>query len=55
MNKAEKMQERKRKTMYKRGRIEITLKEHSDRADLLVPHYSPDGRSSREMALSIGH
>ena len=49
------MQERKRKTIYKRGRIEITLKEHPDRADLPVPHYAPSGRSSREMALSTGH
>ena len=48
------MQERKRKTIYKRGRIEITLKEHLGRADLSVPHYSPGGRSSREMALSVG-
>ena len=37
------------------GRIEITLKEHPGRADLPVPHYSPDGQSSREKALSIGH
>ena len=49
------MQEKKRKTIYKRGRIEITLKEHSGRADLLVPQYSPGSRSSREMALSAGH
>ena len=49
------MQERKRKTIYKRGRIEITLKEHPGRADLQVPHYTPGGRSSREMALSAGH
>ena len=48
------MQEGKRK-LYTKGRIEITLKEHPSRADLPVPHYSPDGRSSREMALSVGH
>ena len=49
------MQERKIKTIYKRGRIEITLKEHPGRADLPVPHYSPDDQSFREMALSVGH
>ena len=53
--KRKEMQEKKRKTIYKRGRIEITLKEHPGRADLLVPHYAPGGRSSREMALSAGH
>ena len=49
------MQERKIKTIYKKGRIEITLKEPLGRADLLIPHYAPGGRSSREMALSAGH
>ena len=49
------MQERKRKTIYKRGRIEITLKEPPGRADLPVPHYAPGGRNSREMDLSAGH
>ena len=43
------------KNYIQQGRIEITLKEHPGRADLLVPHYSPDGQSSREMALSVGH
>ena len=49
------MQERKRKIIYKRDRIEITLKEHPGRADIPVPYYSPGGRSSREMVLSAGH
>ena len=42
------------KNYIQQGRIEVTLKEHPGRADLEVPHYSPDGQSSREMALSIG-
>ena len=45
----------KEKLYTKKNRIEITLKEHPGRADLPVPHYSPEGRSSREMALSVGH
>ena len=43
------------KNYIQQGRIEITLKEHPGRADLPVPPYSPDGQSSREMALSVGH
>ena len=49
------MQEKEKKNYIQKGRIEITLKEHLGRADLLVPHYSPGGRSSREMDLSVGH
>ena len=43
------------KIYIQQGRIEITLKEHPGRADLPVPHYSPDGQSSQEMALRVGH
>ena len=49
------MQERKQKTYIQQGRIEITLKEYPGRANLPVPHYSPDGQSAREMTLSVGH
>ena len=49
------MKERKRKTIYKIGRIDITLKEHPGRANLPVPHYAPSGQSSQEMALNVGH
>ena len=51
----EEMQEKKKKNYIQKGRIEITLKEHPSSAALLVPHYSPCGRSSREMALSASH
>ena len=43
------------KNYIQQGRIEITRKEHPDRSDLPGPHYSPDGQSAREMALSVGH
>ena len=52
--KKEEMQKRK-KNYIQQGRIEISLKEHSGRADLQIPHYSPNGQSFREMALSVGH
>ena len=52
--KQEELQEEKRK-LYTKGRMEITLMEHPGRADLPVPHYSPDGRSSQETVLSVGH
>ena len=46
----------KEKEIYiQKGRIKITLKEHPGRANLPVSHYSSDGRSSREMALRVGH
>ena len=53
--KAERNARNKTKTYIQQGRIEITLKEHLGRADLPVPHYSPDGQSSQEMDLSVGH
>ena len=43
------------KNYIQQGRIEITRKEHPDRVDLPGPHYSLDGQSAREMALSVGH
>ena len=46
---------KKTKTYIQQDRIGITLKEHPGRADLPVPHYSPDGQSAREMALGVGH
>ena len=49
------MQESKRKTISKKGRIEITLKEPPGRVDLPVSLYALGGRSSREMDLSSGH
>ena len=49
------MQEKEKKNYIQKGRIEITLKEHPGRANLLVPHYSPGGRSSIEMDLSADH
>ena len=55
IKKAERNARKKTKTYIHKGRIEITLKEHPGRADLPVPHYSPDGQSAREMALSVGH
>ena len=55
IKKVERKARKKTKTYIQQGRIETTLKEHSGRADLLVPHYSLDGQSAREMALSVGH
>ena len=49
------MQEKEKKNYIQKGRIEIMLKEHPDRVGLPVPHYSPGGRSSLEMALSADH
>ena len=49
------MHEKEKKIYIQKGKTEITLKEHSGRADLRVPHYSPGGRSSPEMALSADH
>ena len=49
------MQEREKQNFIQKGRIEITLKEHPGRVDLPVPHYSPSGRSSPKMALSVDH
>ena len=43
------------KNYIQQDRIGITLKEHPGRVDLPVPHYSPDGQSTREMALGAGH
>ena len=43
------------KNYIQQGRIEFTMKEHPGIADLPGPHYSPDGQSAREMALSVGH
>ena len=53
--KRKEMQENGKKNYIQKGRTEITLKEHPGRADLPVPHYSPTGRSSLEMALSADH
>ena len=55
-NKESKKKCKKEKKSYiQQDKIGITLKEHPGRADLPVPHYSPDGQSAREMALGVGH
>ena len=53
--KRKEMQEKEKQNYIQKGRTEITLKEHLGIADLPVPHYSPGGRSSPEMALSADH
>ena len=55
IKKAERNPRKKTKIYIQQDRIGITLREHPGRADLPVPHYSPDGQSSREMALGVGH
>ena len=54
-NKSRKKFKKEKKNYIQQGRIGITLKEHTGRADLPVPYYSPDGQSAREMALGVGH
>ena len=46
---------KRKKKLCTKGKTEITLKEHPRRPDLPVPYYSPSGRSSPEMALSVDH
>ena len=53
--KQEKKCKKEKENYIQQGRIEITLKDHSGKADLPVLHYSPAGQSAREMALSVGH
>ena len=52
---ARKKENKKKIKTIQQGWVEFTLPEYPGRADLPDPHYSPAGKSAREMALDVGH